>query len=52
MTSDRVYRPAFLVEQAINIMKKTSRIHFDPELFEIFINNLEAFINIKQTLKD
>lgn len=52
MTSDRVYRPAFLVEQAINIMKKISHIHFDPELFEIFINNLEAFINIKKTLKD
>ncbi|MCX7724705.1 MAG: response regulator [Thermodesulfovibrio sp.] len=52
MTSDRVYRPAFTVEQAIEIMKKNRDTHFDPKLFDIFIQNLDEFLRIKETFKD
>lgn len=52
MTSDRVYRPAFSVEQTIDIMKKGRGSHFDPELFDIFIDNLDEFLLIKDKFKD
>lgn len=52
MTSDRVYRPAFTVEQAVDIMKKGRGSHFDPQLFDIFINNLDNFLDIKEKFKD
>ncbi len=52
MTSDRVYRPAFTVEQSIDIMKKGRGNHFDPNLFDIFINNLSQFLDIREKFKD
>ncbi|WP_283166643.1 HD domain-containing phosphohydrolase [Thermodesulfovibrio yellowstonii] len=52
MTSDRVYRPAFTVDQAVDIMKKNIGTHFDPNLLDIFISNLDEFLKIKETFKD
>lgn len=52
MTSDRVYRPAFSVEQTINIMKNGKGTHFDPKLFNVFIENLPEFIKIKENFQD
>lgn len=52
MTSDRVYRPAFTVDQTIDIMKKGRGNHFDPNLFDIFINNLSQFLDIREKFKD
>lgn len=52
MTSDRVYRPAFTVDQTIEIMKKGRGSHFDPQLFDIFVNNLSEFLDIKEKFKD
>jgi len=52
MTSDRVYRPAFTVEQTIEIMKKGRENHFDPGLLDIFIGNLDKFLEIRETFKD
>lgn len=52
MTSDRVYRPAFTVEQTLEIMKKGKGSHFDPQLIEIFFNNIDEFIKIRETFRD
>jgi len=52
MTSDRVYRPAFSIEQSLDIMKKGESSHFDPVLFRIFINNFTDILKIKETFKD
>jgi len=52
MTSDRVYRPAFSVESTLNIMKNGKGSHFDPDIFELFINNISDFIKIKEKFKD
>lgn len=51
LTSNRVYRPAFSVEEAIEIMKN-EKPSFDPRLFDIFLYNLEEFLKIKETFKD
>ncbi|MGC8938771.1 MAG: HD domain-containing phosphohydrolase [Thermodesulfovibrio sp.] len=52
ITSDRVYRPAFSIEQAIDIMKKGRGSHFDPQLLDIFLNNFDEFLKIRETFKD
>jgi len=52
MTSHRIYRPAMSVEQAINIIKNEERKNFDPRLLNIFLNNLDKFLEIKETFKD
>lgn len=52
MTSDRVYRPALSVDETIELMKKGRGSQFDPELFDIFMENLSKFLEIKEKFKD
>lgn len=52
LSSNRVYRPAFSVEQAISIMKRDAEVFFDPHLFKLFIDNLDPFLKIRNTFKD
>jgi putative two-component system response regulator len=37
LTSDRVYRPAFSVERALQMMADDRGAHFDPEIFDVFL---------------
>ncbi len=41
LTSDRVYRPAFPVEEAIKMMHEERGTHFDPVLLDAFMEVLE-----------
>ncbi len=41
LTSDRVYRPAFSVEEAIKMMRDERGQHFDPVLLDAFMEVLE-----------
>ena len=41
LTSDRVYRPAFPVEEAIKMMREERGTHFDPVLLDAFMEVLE-----------
>ncbi len=41
LTSDRVYRPAFPVEEAIRMMREERGKHFDPVLLDAFMEVLE-----------
>ncbi|MCS7203197.1 MAG: response regulator [Thermodesulfovibrio sp.] len=52
LTSPRVYRPAFSVDEAIEIVKSGRKIHFDPLLVDIFVNNIEEFLKIRNSLRD
>jgi PAS domain S-box-containing protein len=40
LTSDRVYRPAMTVDQAVAILRSGRGTHFDPVLLDHFLNNL------------
>jgi putative two-component system response regulator len=40
LTSDRVYRPAMTIDQAIVIMRNGRGTHFDPVLLDHFLNHL------------
>lgn len=43
LTTDRYYRSAYSPSEAIDIMKSCAN-HFDPEIFNIFLNNIDYFI--------
>ena len=43
LTSDRVYRKAFSVEEALQMMRKERGRHFDPVLFDAFMEVLDRY---------
>lgn len=48
LTTARPYKKAWSVEDALNYLKEQSGKHFDPNLLEIFIENLPAVLEVKQ----
>ena len=52
LTSPRVYKKAFSVEEAINIMLEGKGSHFETEYLEAFIDNLDKFLKIKEKYLD
>jgi methanogenic corrinoid protein MtbC1 len=42
LTSDRVYRPAFPIERAIEMMREQRAQHFDPVLLDAFMEVISA----------
>ncbi len=46
LTSKRVYKPAFKVEESIDIINLERGKHFDPELVDVFLKNVQGFIKI------
>jgi putative two-component system response regulator len=47
LVSDRVYRRAMPEEQALAIMKEGQGRHFDPRLFDIFLERLPDFRDVR-----
>jgi putative two-component system response regulator len=47
LTSDRVYRPAFSVDKAIEIMVEGRGSHFDPELLDLFLDARSELLEIR-----
>jgi len=52
LTSDRPYKIAWTVEDALNEIKKGQGTHFDPELVEIFMENRDVMLKIKDQFKE
>ena len=52
LSNDRVYRPALPEHEVISIMKKGRGSHFNPQLFDLFIENLQEFHEILSTHGD
>lgn len=52
LSSERVYKKAFSIEQTLNILKEGAGSHFDARLVELFAQNLDAFIAIKEAFPD
>lgn len=46
LTHNRVYRPAFAENKALEIMREGRGKHFSPELFDVFYQSLPKFRNI------
>jgi len=52
LSSKRCYKEPMPLDKVLSIMKSDSGTHFDPELTELFLNNLDKFLAIKETYKD
>jgi putative two-component system response regulator len=52
LSSKRCYKEPMPLETVLKIMKNDAGTHFDPNLIELFLNNLDQFLEIKETYKD
>lgn len=49
--SKRCYKEAMSLEKVLSIIKNDSGKHFDPGLAEIFLNNVDKFLEIREKYK-
>ncbi|MCF7498864.1 MULTISPECIES: two-component system response regulator [unclassified Pseudoalteromonas] len=49
LTSVRPYKDAWPVEKAVELLKTESGKHFDPQLIDLFIGQIDSIIEIKNT---
>jgi putative two-component system response regulator len=52
LTSRRVYKPAFPVEQSQQMMEEGRGKHFDPGLLDLFWSNLDEILNVRSQFSD
>jgi len=52
LTTIRPYKSAWDENEVLNYIKEQSSISFDPKLVDIFINNIQAFLDIRQAYQD
>jgi len=50
--SDRVYKKAWEDEKIFKLFKEEKGHHFDPRLIDLFFENLDAFVKVRETFKD
>ena len=52
LTSERPYKKAWSIEEAIEFLKSQSGKHFDPQLVQIFIEQLPAILEVKEQFNE
>jgi putative two-component system response regulator len=52
LTTKRIYKPAFSVEKSVMIMKEGHGKHFDPDLLQLFLDNMDAVLEIRSQFPD
>lgn len=52
LSSRRTYKPAYALDQTIDLMKERRGSHFDPELLDLFLTDLDEVIVIRQRYPD
>lgn len=52
LSSERSYKKAFPLDKVITIMKEGRCSFFDPNLLDLFLYNIESFVEIREQLKD
>ena len=50
--SDRCYKKAWELEKIIELFKEERGEQFDPKLVDLFLENLDKFLEIRESLKD
>ncbi len=50
--SERVYKKAWKLDNILTLFKQEKGKHFDPKLVDIFFENLEDFLKIRDTYQD
>jgi len=52
LTSKRCYKEAWSFEKTLTLIKEERAQHFDPDIVDIFVENLDTMIKIKKFHKD
>ncbi len=52
LTSERPYKPAWSVEEALKYMRGIAGTHLDPHIFDLFVENIDEVIRIKEKYGD
>jgi response regulator RpfG family c-di-GMP phosphodiesterase len=52
LTHSRVYKEAWSVEKTLDQIKKDRGTHFDPTLADLFLNNIESFLEIQKAFDE
>ena len=52
LSHDRVYKPAWPLDEVLEFIRKERGGHFDPELVDIFLDNLADFLSISKSYQD
>ena len=52
LSSKRCYKEPMKLEKVLSIIKEGSGIHFDPKLTQIFLDNIDKFLEIKDKFPD
>jgi putative two-component system response regulator len=52
LSSERPYKKAFPIDKSISIMTEGRSEFFDPDLLDLFLNDIDSFIEIRKKLKD
>jgi putative two-component system response regulator len=47
LTTDRIYRAALPLDEAVALMKKGRGSHFDPDILDFFLDSMEEVLTIK-----
>jgi putative two-component system response regulator len=50
LLSDRPYKKAFSLEKTIDIIKSDSGSHFDPQIVDIFLSNIDEIVAIRKRI--
>jgi PAS domain S-box-containing protein len=50
--NDRVYKKAWQLDEILELFKKQRAKHFDPVLIDLFFENLDMFLKVRQEFKD
>ena len=52
LSSDRVYKKAWEMDKVLEFMTNERGKHFDPEMVDLFIKNIDTFLRIKNRFED
>ncbi len=52
LTSSRRYKRAFPIDEAIEIMTAERGTHFDPELLDVFVSDLDEIVAVRRSFED
>jgi HD-GYP domain-containing protein (c-di-GMP phosphodiesterase class II) len=52
LANSRVYKPAWELDRILALFKEENGKQFDPKLVSVFLDNIEAFVKIKETYRD
>ena len=52
LTSRRPYKDPYPLEPALEMMVKERETHFDPDIFDLFMGNIDEILTLKESVQD